>query len=562
MSSESRELALGNGSTQLIAAEFTKQFAQGIAAQIDKQLCKQDCYLTDTPLSKVALASEEQSGQILADVQRLWGSGKAAQDEGYKAVKRFHIFHDSTNFYGSTGNARGQAAVNIANTAFPVMMARNDNNYWLPFGAKKAWDAEGLAYITEAPSTVEPQRVGAETATYNLPFISIGEMTAANANAGSTKTGKIMVMGNARYNSVLVCPNGYSWNGGLDKTGQCSLTSDADDMKSFFQNSFKYLTGRVDGFTVGTNIPYVYFKRAGQVAGAQAPFIIDDAFAVNTEQLDSFSGLDPETMPLLILNGFDYLINTNGNNYDLPMRANLDSPKLTQDDVTALIDYVSRGGNILLMETIRGTANAGAVSRLLDSAGIAFGMGNSVVANGNGPANGHSNKPRSQRGSGIWVIERYSPVNGADGPSLPYVINADGSVDWLYQLNNKPDDKPTLELAQWTESGEDGKPVTRVAYIDESLSKDIEADKARVLAAFKKADGTPAYRECTNANYHYEVNCLEYRPGNGIPVTGTMYVPRYTELDLGDAQAKAMIKAADLGTNIERLYQHEVYFRT
>lgn len=567
LSGESRELALGNGTTQLVAAEFTQQFTQGIAAQIDKQLCKQHCELTDMPARLTQFAEVDQSGQILADVQRLWGSSKEAQDEGYKPVKLFHIFHDSTNFYGSTGNARGQAAVNIANTAFPVMMARNDNNYWLPFGAKKAWDADSLAYITEAPSTVEPERVGADTATYNLPFISIGEINSANTNAGNPNkgkihTGKIMVMGNARYNSVLVCPNGYSWNGGVDNAGKCAITSDADDMKSFFQNSFKYLTGKSERFTVGTNIPYVYFKRAGQVAGSKAPFIINDAFAVNTEQLDSFSGLDPEAMPLLILNGFDYLLNTNGNHYELPMRANLDSPKLNQADVTALIDYVSRGGNIMLMETIRDTANAGAVSRLLDSAGIAFGMGNSVVSNGNGPVNGHPNKPRSQRGNGIWVIERYSAINGEEGPSLPYVINSDGSVDWLYQLNNKPDDKPALELAHWTESGADGKPVTRMAYIDESLSQDIEADKATVLAAFKKADGTPAYRECTNANYHYEVNCLEYRPGNGIPVTGTMYIPRYTELDLGDAQAKAMIKAADLGTNIERLYQHELYFRT
>ncbi|MEF1220867.1 Accessory colonization factor AcfD, partial [Photobacterium damselae] len=37
---------------------------------------------------------------------------------------------------------------------------------------------------------------------------------------------------------------------------------------------------------------------------------------------------------------------------------------------------------------------------------------------------------------------------------------------------------------------------------------------------------------------------------------------RYTELALGNAVANSMIKAADLGTNIERLYQHELYFRT
>lgn len=41
-----------------------------------------------------------------------------------------------------------------------------------------------------------------------------------------------------------------------------------------------------------------------------------------------------------------------------------------------------------------------------------------------------------------------------------------------------------------------------------------------------------------------------------------MYVPQYTQLSLNADTAKAMVQAADLGTNIQRLYQHELYFRT
>ncbi len=37
-----------------------------------------------------------------------------------------------------------------------------------------------------------------------------------------------------------------------------------------------------------------------------------------------------------------------------------------------------------------------------------------------------------------------------------------------------------------------------------------------------------------------------------------MYVPRYTQLNLSADTAKAMVQAADLGTNIQRLYQHEL----
>lgn len=551
LSSESRELALGDGQVQQVPAEFAHQFEQGLALAIDEQLCQRHC----DPLAPAAIRlADDESGQILADIQRLWGSSDAAQQAGWKPVRRFHVFHDSTNFYGSTGNARGQAAVNIANTAFPVLMARNDNNYWLPFGAQKAWDKDGLAYITESPSTVVPERVGGDTATFNLPFISVGEIG----------QGKVMVMGNARYHSVLVCPNGYSWHGGKDDAGQCRLNSDADDMKHFFHNTLRYLTGQPGGFTVGTNVPYAYFKRSGQVTGEREPFVIAPEFGVSTEQLDRFDNLDPNTYPLLILNGFEYLLDPQGNPYEEVLRADLNQPKLSQEDVTALIDYVSRGGSILLMETVINAPNAGPVARLLDSAGIAFGMGGSVVANGNGPSGGYPDRVRSQRGDGIWVIERYAPVEGEQGPTLPYRIDDQGQVVWLFQEQNKPDDKPLLEVAKWTETGADGKPVTHTAFIDEAGKSEeaIAREKARILAAFTKADGTPAYQECRDPNYHYEVNCLEYRPGNGIPVTGGMFVPRYTELDLGDAQARAMVKAADLGTNIERLYQHERYFRT
>ncbi|CSB11343.1 accessory colonization factor AcfD [Vibrio cholerae] len=149
------------------------------------------------PKKKSAIDSE--SSQIQDIINKLWGATDTVQANGWKKVDRFHIFHDSTNFYGSTGSARAQAAVNIANSAFPVLMARNDNNYWIDFGKPKAWDSNSLAFITEAPSTVVPDKVSEDTSTFNLPFISLGEIG----------KGKLMVLGNARYNSVLVCPNNH-----------------------------------------------------------------------------------------------------------------------------------------------------------------------------------------------------------------------------------------------------------------------------------------------------------------------------------------------------------------
>lgn len=68
-----------------------------------------------------------------------------------------------------------------------------------------------------------------------------------------------MVIGNPHYNSILRCPNGYSWNGGVNKDGQCTLNSDPDDMKNFMENVLRYLSDdkwtpdAKASMTVGTN---------------------------------------------------------------------------------------------------------------------------------------------------------------------------------------------------------------------------------------------------------------------------------------------------------------------
>jgi accessory colonization factor AcfD len=560
----------GKPNTVTIPAGFKKQFALGEASEIDKAICGQPCDASVFNDFYNARNIASEMGTIQADINKLWGV-----DKNWAPVERFHVFHDSTNFYGSTGSARGQAAVNIANTAFPVMMARNDNNYWLKFGDKKAWDEKGLAYITEAPSKVTPDNVGASTATFNLPFVSIGELG----------KGKVMIMGNARYNSVLVCPNGYSWNGSVNAEGKCDITSDSDDMKHFFQNTLRYLTNKTiaEEINVGTNISHVYFKRHGHVIGSSASYKLDPAFNARVEQVSSFDGINPKAMPLLLINAYEYLGNGIGS-YELPIGADTNKPKLTTEDITSLIEYVTKGGNVLVMETINENNSIGPIARLFDSAGLAFGMNNSVVSNGNGPSGGYPDRVRSHREYGSWVIERYATVSEGVGelPKLPYTINDKGEVVWDFILNNKPDDKPNLEVARWSEINEQGEPISHLAFISEAdhFEKNdknqwitdkngnpiinqvsLDAAKSRIFEQFK-VDDKFSYQECKDPIYHYEINCLEYRPGNGIPLTGGMYVPAHTELNLGAEEAKAMVKAANLGTNIESLYQHERYFRT
>ena len=549
--SESVKLNDGTGNEELVAGEFDKQFESGLAQQIDSAICGETCKsnLLFSPLSFPRTATVPEQN-IQADINKLWGAGADAVTAGWKPVNKFHVFTDSTWFYGSSGGARGQSSINISNRAFPILMARNDNNYWIKFGDKKAWDEKSLAYITEAPSKVVPENVGAETATFNLPFISIGELG----------TGKVMMVGHNRYNSILVCPDNYSWDGSVDNNGVCSQrdadSMDNPDMGNFFTNTFRYLLGEsysnsAAPITVGTNISHVYFRQAGQQLGRSAEFKADKRFNLNIEQVADFSSVDPETMPLVILNGYEF--NAITSDYTIPTIADISTPKLTEQDVSGLLSYVERGGNILIMESIASQPKDD-FARLLDGAGLAL-NGHSVINSG---PNGSPGSVREQREYGFWVIERYAAIQGEDNkPALPYTINADGSVNWDFITNNKPDDKPKLEVAKKTITNDDGTNVELLAFIDtyNKTPAQISTEKQQLLDEF-------GYPECKLGDYHYEVNCLEYRPGTGIATDGGMYTPRYQELDLNEATAKAMVKAADLGTNIERLYQHELYFRT
>ncbi|WP_163390510.1 SslE/AcfD family lipoprotein zinc metalloprotease [Enterovibrio norvegicus] len=580
LSDKDTTLDIGGGQTATVPAEFAKQFTEGLAADVDTAICNGACDSASTLASSndTRVASDDLAN-IQADINKLWGIN-GEEKNGWKPVDAFHVFADATNFYGSVGAARGQAAVNVSNRAIPIMMARNDNNYWISFGEYKAYDEGDLAYITEKPSAQIVDKVGGSTATYGLPFASLGQIGA----------GKIMVVGNARYNSILVCPTNYSWNNAVNNSAECVGREDSNDMKHFFSNVIRYLTNRIDGETinVATNIPFVYFAIAGQWAGNQADYIISDEFMVNTRQESHFDNVDPVDTPLLIINGFEYKFG-DGSHYTLPHSANLDKPKLTQNDVNALIEYTRKGGSILVMETVTDTNNAGELGRLLDAAGIAFGMGGSVVPTGNGPNDGYADRVRSNREHGLWIIERYATVTEGEGtsPKLPYNIDKiTGEVTWDHILEGKPDKAPKLETASYAGFDHEGKPATLKAFIREEDhfkkndkgewildgngkpsidTESLEAAKQVLLNEFAvdvNGELTQTYQECLRADYHYEINCLEYRPGNGIPLTGGMSRPIYTKLNLGSEEAKAMIKAADLGTNIERLYQHETYFRT
>lgn len=172
-------------------------------------------------------------------------------------------------------------------------------------------------------------------------------------------------------------------------------------------------------------------------------------------------------MPLLILNGFEYVTQVGGDPYAVPLRADTSKPKLTQQDVTDLIAYLNKGGSVLIMENVMSNLKEESASgfvRLLDAAGLSMALNKSVV---NNDPQGYPDRVRQQRATGIWVYERYPFVDGKP----PYTIDeTTKEVIWKYQQDNKPDDKPKLEVASWQEEVE-GKQVTRYAFIDEAEFK-------------------------------------------------------------------------------------------
>ncbi|MGG8924997.1 DUF4092 domain-containing protein, partial [Escherichia coli] len=83
-------------------------FNTGQAKEIDTAICAKTDGCNEARWFSLTTRNVN-DGQIQGVINKLWGV-----DTNYKSVSKFHVFHDSTNFYGSTGNARGQAVVNIS----------------------------------------------------------------------------------------------------------------------------------------------------------------------------------------------------------------------------------------------------------------------------------------------------------------------------------------------------------------------------------------------------------------------------------------------------------------
>ncbi|GIU49059.1 hypothetical protein TUM4438_31870 [Shewanella sairae] len=506
--------------------EFNAQFDNGLAQIIDAELNQNPAGLRELAAPLL------QKGQYVTNTLT----------QLYSGVDQFHVFHDNSAFYGEVGYTRFMRSMNTANTAFPVLMPRNDVNYWLPFGAEQAYRRDdGFPYVTDAKiidvnsdvALKRPEIVGKDTATYNLPVVTAGEIG----------QGKVVFMGNSMYPNILSHPTNY-WAGGED------AGKDNGSMPRFFSNMFTWFVPEHDNgktsINVGTNISKVWKSQVN--SNQQYEFTIDPSYKLNSEVFTTggYGGLSPSTTPLLILQAYE--TGLFGDGMSVKVLADVTNPLLSATDITDLIQYVNAGGNILFMDAIE-QLNPEPIARLADAAGISLGGANLARTKQGycGESYYCESRAPNPRGSLTDTLVTYEKFDDMS----KFVINQDGTVTFP-----SPIDKPSFGVAQYKTLDDQGIEHNNYAFISAKTEVERLAAVAKIKAEF------PDVQECTDSSYDYEIGCIETRKGHGFSTGYRYYRPRFTRYEISPDVISTMVKAANLGANVEKLYQHEIYYRS
>lgn len=531
--------AILDGTEYKLPNDFEQQFSYGIAKKIDAELRHGFAgYSGQTSRTEISFTSTS----IIDDLNKIFND-----------VPSFHVFPDSKGYYGATGYTRGMRALNISNRAYPIMMPRNDINRSIPLGEPEAWTREGKPHFARHPDDPEfvmPEIpiISGDNITFGLPFVSHGMIGA----------GRVVFMGNAFYPSILSCPLRYSSAAQLQidsGTKQCTTNLSPEDdpdfdqgsMAQFFNNLFQhfnedYVSG---GLNAATNIETARAIKRNSSEGIKYSFFVNSFYHfASVEQVGSgsFNDLTPETTPILILQAYPSVIISNGKTSKVI--ADVNNPNLTSEDVTALIEYVHQGGNILFMDAIE-QRNPEPIARLTDAAGVVLGGENVTPTEQLYCGSSYycpDPKPNlHKKGENTQVVyERFPDVNGKP----PYTINDDGSVEWIDTY------MPALEIPTYTLDGQDKRALILV-----KSPEDQQAGIAELQQAF------PGVPLCID-EYEYEFGCIEQRSGHGSASYGNYHRPVYERYPVNEELLTSMVKAANLGDAFTGLYQHEIYYRS
>ncbi|MGL5947997.1 MAG: SslE/AcfD family lipoprotein zinc metalloprotease [Aeromonas sp.] len=535
--------------------EFDAQFTQGLAQLIDSELALPSATGLRTP-RQIRTGGTQ---QIRADLDTL-----------YAGVEEFHIFNSLGSYYGSSGFARLNRNLNISNRAFPILMPRSDKNHWLGEGERKVW--ANTPYMV-APSVIDASSqlsappaplMAKEDMTFNLPGVT----------AGKIGQGKVVFMGNTFYPSVLSCPDSYWAANQLSiSNGECvfdngnsdplaSPMSDRGSMAQFMRNLFTWLHSDYQQgqqtLRLGSNITQALKFDSGHWNGIPSklwyPFFVDSRFNVELQTLASggFADLDPAELPVLVLQSYQPS-NFRGTSETRTI-SNINAPNLTAADVDALIQYVHAGGNIVFMDAID-EANPEPIAKLADSAGVSLGGGN--VA---------SNMTRQGRcGTSYYCPTATNNVRALTQPDLVVIetiapeflpeasLNPDGSISWAKPVT------PSIATYQASVSAEDGS----VTLVEKQAWIPVNAgdDTAKAAAIAELQQYFPAMGLCQD-DYEFEVGCIEVRRGHGVKSTGNYHRANFARFKVSPQVLDAMYEAANFGANLNKLYQHELYYRS
>lgn len=592
------------GTPPKIEDEFIAQFEDGgsafdIVSSLKLTPINADSYTFSPYVSLRSVSRAETASQALLTMM---GQNDANDKND---VTHFHVFGNQNDGY-RLPSPHAATFINIDNNAAPVVMPRSDLNAYIPFGQLAVTDKFSRPFFTltndpkttptyidaknkthwnlkdqlvAADSLESSYKMNKETATFELPFVVSGKIG----------EGKVLVLGNSLYNSILVCPENYSFNASINKEGICSNSNgmtDSLDMFNFFVNSFNWLGTKKSnqGIQIATNRTEVDFARIS--GSASHPFQLNESFKALGFGLESDvspQGLDVVSTPIYILQAYPTL----GGNTDRP---DYENPLINEDDVNALINYVNQGGSVLIMESLY-NRNLPVLGRFLDTAGIsAIGRNNVVKFVGKLPSNfiaklgEGSTSLRPVYTEEVYVLEglafEATSVDGNDIPEKGYKYDkATNTYSWGDKSINNKAILRALYRPQQVRDENHNRVVTECkkqpSLVGDALQSCIDTKLTNLAQEGLdkwKSDVQAIYGAsmsmCTNSDYQYQLDCVERREGNGIPISKTTYpgandmVQAFARLPMSKDVSNAMIAAANMGTNLTDLYQHELYYRT
>ncbi|MGR5231134.1 DUF4092 domain-containing protein [Vibrio rotiferianus] len=510
-------------------------------------------------------------------------------------VDSFHIFHQRGRFalYSPTFST----FANVEQKATPVVMPRTDKNKHIGFGELAAFDVLGRSLPDNSPNatftdTVNKLYMGADFAnkelgegwgkSSNLVSKENAHFTTPIIATGSIGTGKVMVIGSTEMLQVLAEPNKYEQGKkGLNYIGDNTmdvhkLPDQPGDMFNLMNNSFKWLVER-DGVPVTAGSKITVKSNVGALSGG---FSVHGDYNVNVKTHNAGDATTDLTgVDVFILQPLVDVMNAEDLSW-LDMQIVNIYTGLGKGYEQRLIDFVENGGNLIVMQTlgrpilepidVYQTASSADTevlftldaAKILDAAGLAsIGTPHGASKRQSLPAGFNDGKAiidtpiisnRPVYPQGAWMLETYNLAEPFTKVGNNYTWNADSTSE----------DSTEIAMHGLFIEG-----VTKIQKDGEAEGTFLTGEEwANRMAA------TYSVPLCEDTKYDYELGCIEYRPGNNIPVSVSTYgagakptsdmTAKFSKLPINEEVTGAMHEAANMGTALVDLYEHELYYRS